>query len=176
MKHRMHLGDAEGPQVFATIFRRNFWSGSHSRSGPGSDLAQTKSVRETLPRLLNELRVRSLLDLPCGDFYWMSRVDLDIDKYIGADIVEELIGANTRTFIVSDVTKDALPTVDAIMCRDCLVHLSFEDIQRAISNISRSGAAYLLTTTFVDRATNSNIRTGQWRPINLEKPPFSLNT
>jgi SAM-dependent methyltransferase len=181
VKHRMLLGEAEGPQVFATIFRRNFWRGSYSRSGAGSDLVQTKIIRETLPRLLEELGVRSLLDLPCGDFYWMSKVDLNIDKYIGADIVEELIGINTRTFgsekrtfIVSDVTNDALPTVDAIICRDCLVHLSFEDIQRAFSNINRSGAAYLLTTTFVGRAKNTNIRTGQWRPVNLAKPPFNL--
>ena len=42
-------------------------------------------------RLLSRRRVRSILDAPCGDFYWMKEVALcDID-YIGADIVEEII-------------------------------------------------------------------------------------
>ncbi len=183
VKHRLLLPGVEGPQLFATIFRKNFWRGPDSRSGRGSGFVQTEKIRETLPALVKELGVRSLLDLPCGDFYWMSNVALELDTYIGADIVEELIMTNTqafgddkRTFIVRDVTKDTLPNVDLILCRDCFVHLSFEDIQQAISRINNSGARYLLTTTFVDRATNRNIRTGQWRPLNLEKPPFSFGT
>jgi hypothetical protein len=180
-KHRLRFAWREGPELFAMIFERHFWDGSASRSGSGSDLTQTKRIREVLPILVEELGVRSVLDVPCGDFYWMSRTDLRVEKYIGADVVKELIAANSqafrddrRTFIVMDVTKDALPKVDLILCRDCFVHLSYEDIRHAIGNINKCGARYFLTTTFVDRETNTNTRAGAWRPINLEKPPFSL--
>jgi SAM-dependent methyltransferase len=171
----------DSSQIFSTVFRNNFWEGSVSRSGAGSDLVQTTRIRAALPTLLEELGIRSMLDLACGDFYWMRQVNPGTVKYIGADIVEELIAANEQTFggamrqfVVKDITKSQLPKVDLIMCRDCLVHLSFNDVEKALQNINRSGAAYLLTTTFVDRETNSPIRTGEWRPLNLERPPFSL--
>jgi glycosyltransferase involved in cell wall biosynthesis len=54
------------------------------------------------------------------------------------------------------------------------VHLSLHDIEAAIANIIRSGSRYLLTTTFPSRDTNHDIETGQWRPLNLERPPFSF--
>jgi hypothetical protein len=111
----------------------------------------------------------------------MSHVELELDKYIGADIVEPLIAANmetygnaTRTFFVCDIRSESLPKVDLIMSRDCLVHLSFDDIHRAIRNINQSGAKYLLTTTFVERQKNVDVRTGEWRALNLQAAPFSL--
>jgi SAM-dependent methyltransferase len=180
-KHRLRFRGKEGSALFTSFFQRHFWSGSPSKSGGGSSLSQTEKIRKDLPRLIRDLGVRSMLDLPCGDFYWMQQVDLGVDKYIGADVVEELIAVNReafsdghRTFVVCDITKDPLPQADLIFCRDCFVHLSFEDIDRAIGNINRSGASYLLTTTFVGRETNANTRAGVWRPLNLEKPPFSL--
>ena len=59
-----------------------------------------------------------------------------------------------------------------ILCRDCLVHLSYDDIFRALRNIKASGSTYLLATTFVSRVTNFDCKTGSWRVLNLEKPPF----
>ena len=37
-----------------------------------------------------------------------------------------------------------------ILCRDCLVHLTFDDARAALQNLRRSGSKYLLTTTFTD--------------------------
>jgi hypothetical protein len=54
----------------------------------------TETIRQTLPALLAELRVESMLDLPCGDFNWMKQVELPVSRYIGADIVEPLIAKN----------------------------------------------------------------------------------
>jgi hypothetical protein len=63
---------------------------------------------------------------------------------------------------------------DLILCRDCLVHLSFTNIRHAFKNIVRSGASFLLTTTFPDHDENEDIEDGDWRLLNLEKPPFSF--
>ncbi|OXM49440.1 hypothetical protein CFP71_30515 [Amycolatopsis thailandensis] len=166
---------------FTYIFRSRLWTSS-SVSGPGSESVQTQGLREQLPALLERFGVRTLLDLPCGDFGWLSEVDLDLDRYIGADIVTDLVEANAarfrddpvREFRTLDLTGDPLPAADLVLCRDCLVHLSFADIERALSNLRRSGSRYLLTTTFTELGANNDIVTGDWRPLNLCREPFGF--
>lgn len=168
-------------EVFTHIFRRNYWGGVASRSGSGSDEFQARALVGELPGLLRELGVTTLLDIPCGDFAWMREIDLRGINYIGADIVPDLVTRNQaayagprREFLQLDLLRDVLPTAGLILCRDCLVHFSVADIRRALANISASGSRYLLTTTFTGRLANPDIATGQWRPINLEAPPFLL--
>jgi len=164
--------------IFREIWKGNGWGGRGSISGPGSDLEQTKVVRKDLPALCDDFGIHSMLDVPCGDFHWMKHVDLGNVDYAGADIVTELIDQNAQYcmsnihFCTLDLIKDALPTVDLVFCRDCLVHLSYKDTYLALGNICKSGSTYLLTTTFTGRQCNFNIATGQWRPINLQVSPF----
>lgn len=168
-------------EVFSDIYRRNRWQDEESRSGTGSNLAETEALRRQLPEVLAVLGAATLLDAPCGDFHWMSAVDLGGVSYVGVDIVPELIeqnrarfGDGRRVFEVADVVRDPLPAADVVMCRDCLVHLSFDDGIRALSNLRAGGASYLLTTTFPDRVANYDKHTGGWRPLNLCAPPFNL--
>jgi len=168
-------------RIFSEVYRKNVWGESETRSGSGSGLEQTSMIREKLPALVKSLGARSLLDLPCGDLHWIKRVDLGIDAYIGGDIVRDLIEQNResygdpkRTFLVFDVTKEKLPKLDLILCRDCLGHLSFKDIQSAVWNFVRSESTYLLTTTFPKLDVNRDIRTGGWRRVNLQNPLFNF--
>ena len=168
-------------EVFTDIFRRNYWGGMTSISGTGSDSYQVGTLIQELPSLLRELRITTLLDIPCGDFHWMKEIDWQGIDYIGADIVLELIelnrkshGGGGRRFVHLDVMRDPLPRADLILCRDCLVHFSFVDASRALRNLCAGRSGYLLTTTFPGRARNDDIATGQWRPLNLQAPPFSL--
>jgi hypothetical protein len=167
-------------RTFGDIYENNGFNGKESVSGPGSDLKQTESLRTALPALFKELNIKTLLDAPCGDFFWMKDASLDLDMYYGGDIVPALInknqklyGTEKRLFKPIDITSDTLPKVDAIFCRDCLVHLPLYDIQAALDNFKNSGATWLLTTTFTKRKENPDIQAGQWRPINLEAPPFN---
>lgn len=167
-------------RVFQKIYQNNLWDDHQSVSGPGSSLDTTGELRSALPALLAELQVKSLLDLPCGDFEWMRHVSLGIETYIGADIVEPLIEKNCSLygkfgeFRHLDLLTDALPAVDAVFCRDCLVHLSNRDIVLALRNIRRSGARYLLTTTFPELTANTDTVTPYWRAISLQLPPYNL--
>ncbi|HEX5634534.1 MAG TPA: class I SAM-dependent methyltransferase, partial [Gemmatimonadales bacterium] len=77
-----------------------------------------------------------------------------------------------RDFRVLDLLASPLPAVDLVLCRDCLVHLSFADIARAVANLRRSGSRWLLTTTFPAQDVNEDVVTGDWRPINLQAAPF----
>jgi len=165
--------------AFRDIYRRNHWGGTVSPSGQGASPSQTDLLRKALPVLLARLGVDTLLDLPCGDYSWMRLVDLPGVSYIGADLLAEVIqplqashGDSKHRFLVLDLTRDRLPQVDMLFCRDCLVHLSFEDIQRALNNLVRSGIPYLMTTTFPQCEINEDIVTGDWRLLNLERSPF----
>lgn len=168
---------------FTRIYHGDRFGGRESKSGSGSNLLETERIREELPLLVKRLDVRTFLDAPCGDWYWMRSVDLGVDHYVGVDIVEDLIKTNTAQFggpgvefQCLDLTVDALPKVDLIFTRDCLVHLSYGDAIRALVNFQRSGATYLLATTFP--GTKKNVELAGfarfWRPLNLELPPFNL--
>lgn len=169
-------------ETFTEIYKTNFWSSNESPSGGGSELIQTKSLINDLEKLLKDMDIKSVLDIPCGDFNWMQKVDLSKINYIGADIVNELIKSNSMKFIKSpnlnfkvlNLIDDLLPQCDIVIVRDCLVHLSFEDIRNAIKNIKSSGCKYLLTTTYTNSHLNFDIITGEWRRLNLQKPPFNF--
>jgi SAM-dependent methyltransferase len=133
-----------------------------------------------LPGLLKELGVRSLLDAPCGDHRWMASVDLDLDRYVGIDIVPSIVEALQqryrddahRSFLIADITHAPVPHCDLILSRDCLVHFSFKTLQRALRNLKASGANWLLTTTFPELTHNDDIEDADWRPLNFEVAPF----
>ena len=132
--------------VFEDIYKRGHWQGDTSVSGPGSGLEQTRALREALPALMGEYDIQVLLDLPCGDYGWLSQVPLPIAQYIGADIVALLIESNrkaygdaTHAFQILDLCSDPLPQADLLLCRDCLVNFSLEDIIRAINEQGTEG-------------------------------------
>lgn len=173
------IATQEARDIFTHIYRTNFWGGSESRSGQGSGLAQTVGIRRELPKLIERLGVKSVLDAGCGDFHWMSKIDLGA-SYTGVDIVADCIKHDQhyenegRKFICADVVLDDLPRADLIICRDVLVHLSYEECLHAISNFKRSGAKYLLTTTFLAHDNRDLLHDLIWRPLNLCKAPFNF--
>jgi SAM-dependent methyltransferase len=168
-------------EVFSQIYHTNQWGNEETPSGPGSSIDQTKSLVENLNLLIANLRIQTVLDIPCGDFNWIRNLDLRTLQYTGADIVKDLILRNKATYETKriqfehrDLTKDFLPQTDLVINRDCLVHFCFNDIEKAITNIIISKSTYLLTTTFPGQTHNYDIVTGDWRPINLQLPPFDF--
>jgi hypothetical protein len=168
---------------FDKVFRQNLFHGKSSKSGNGSSIDQTQEIAEAIPRFAAQLEIRSMLDIPCGDLVWMSRVNLGDIKYIGADVAPSLIlhlksKYPDRNLQALNIVQDALPKVDLIFCRDLFVHLTNKDIHCAIKNIKASKSQYLATTTFTNRAINRNLpiltRGVAWRTINLELQPFNF--
>lgn len=166
---------------FSAIYRVNGFGGTESLSGMGSTLFQTRIVRRELPALLQRLDVRSMLDVPCGDFHWMREVDLAGIHYTGGDLVEAMVhenqrrfGAAQRAFRTINLLTDPLPATDLVLCRDCLVHLPFDDALAAIDNIRRSTSTWLLTTTFTSNTDNRELGADGWRALNLCLPPFDF--
>lgn len=171
-------------ELFTKIYKGNLWNGVESCSGVGSDKKAVAYVKVGIARVIAATACKTILDCACGDFNWMQDLVKEFPhiKYTGVDVVEEMIAENKKKYSAKnvefkcmDITTDPLPKADLVICRDCLVHLSFQDIENFLSNFLRSGSSFLLTTSFGDRK-NVEVPNNQtrWRTVSLQKPPFNL--
>ncbi|MDR1023729.1 MAG: class I SAM-dependent methyltransferase [Prevotellaceae bacterium] len=167
-------------QPFTDIYKLNFWNSEESKSGTGSTIKATVMIRKHLPLIIERYAIRSMLDVPCGDYNWMRAVEKKC-HYIGGDIVPELIENNQKLyasdnvqFKLIDIIKDTLPAVDLIFCKDCLQHLSYANVHKALWNFKSSNSKYLMVTSYSKTWLNHDIENGDYRPLNLRKSPFRL--
>jgi hypothetical protein len=179
LKHRLTPKKQEAENVFLDIYKNNDWNNSESISGQGSTLIHTNVLIARLPFFLKSHGIFTILDAPCGDFNWMQKVDKTGLKYIGGDIVQELIDKNNKKyksenveFIKLNIITDQLPKVDLILVRDCLVHFNYESINNFFENLVKSEIKFILTTNFPITNYNYNITMGNHRLINFKKKPF----
>jgi SAM-dependent methyltransferase len=166
---------------FSAVYQNRVWLNgrlSGALSGLGSEITNTCLIRYQLPQLLESLGTRTLLDIGCGDFNWMKEIQLPCE-YIGIDIVRDLIevnairyGGERRRFRALDATREPLPRADAVLCREVLFHLSFEDIWSLVENVRRSGTSFFIATTDSDLRLNADIVSGDFRFLNLRRAPF----
>ena len=114
---------------FEIIYDQNYWESSESRSGigSGSEINNTKAVVKALKDVIKNYNIRSIVDIPCGDFNWMSTISMKKINYIGLDIVKDVIDINNKhykknniNFFWSDITSSELPSADLILS---LIHI-----------------------------------------------------
>jgi hypothetical protein len=178
------LSKQDNSTIFAKIYEGNLWKSNESRSGAGSELANTANLIKLLPEVFERFKIQTIIDAPCGDFNWMKHVPMKSNlSYLGIDIVPDLIKSNQKNygneqynFILADITKGPLPRADLLFCRDCLFHLPYKDIFLVLKNFVESDIPLLLTTTHINTNNfiNTNIRVGSFRNIDLFAEPFCL--
>jgi hypothetical protein len=170
---------------FTRVYETRRWATGESVSGPGSDHG-SGSVEHTtrlLHRFIPELGVRSIADIPCGDFHWMGEVlsaHPDV-RYVGYDIVAPLIARNWRTqpgrsFAVLDIVTEVPPAADLILCKDLVNHLYERDVRAALKNMVASGSTWLLITsnTGFENLELDMLAPGASRELDLAAPPYDL--
>jgi hypothetical protein len=194
---RIGQSDLSSPAKFEAIYRERLWlkavpksiNEDGSVSGHGSTEQSTRVFREELERFLLDIEARTLLDAPCGDFNWMKLVNMPtVREYIGGEVVRALVDELTakyralpttgpglnRRFLVLDITKDPLPNANVWLCKDCLQHLSIADIHAVLRNARMASIDYYLFSNHTGVASNTDIKTGQFRPVDLTLEPFNL--
>jgi hypothetical protein len=178
VRHRL-LGKEYRRRLFARIHAGNLWGDPESVSGTGSSLSATTTVRRELPDLMRRFDCHSLLDAPCGDFVWMKTIAHEMERYVGVDIVDEVIARNRAAyagdriaFVCADLVSDPLPTADMILCRDCFIHLPTRSIEGVLRNFKRTGARYLLLTNCPGASPYHDIALGSFRKIDFTQAPF----
>lgn len=175
-------------KAFSEVFHNNLWGGDVSKSGPGSDLEQTRVIRNAIIEVIKKYNIKTMIDAPCGDFYWMKEVvknpECTLESYTGIDIVEDLIKKNNEqygnahiNFISLNLAKQKIPKADLILTRDCFIHLSFGNIFNILKNHQKSGAVYVLISTYVYPHRKNVDVDGFYihgRVLNMQKFPFNF--
>ena len=112
-----------------------------------------RTALEALDTVVGIYGIRSINDVPCGDFNWMPSLltrHPDI-QYHGYDIVPDIVDQNRRRypryhFTELDLTKQVPLPADLVFCKDLLNHLVNFDVARALRSIRRSGSRYLMAS------------------------------
>ena len=175
--------------IFSSIYTNYGFGSTESRSGPGSTLEETKHLREKIVKLVDKYEIKSVLDIPCGDFNWMKEIVHHFKHYTGGDIVEDCIktneslyGKDNINFINFDLIKDEFPKHDLLLVRDVIGHFPIENGLQIVKNIINSKCKYLLSTTwynindenYFQLHENRIIDYGRFYPVNLMSIPFNF--
>ncbi len=151
-------------------------------SGPGSLLKNTDNLIKHFPEFIKKYSIKSIIDIPCGDFNYMKEINLDNIEYTGYDISINAIKRclkfkkNNINFSVLDATVEQLKYADLIICKDLLLHLSFDHINLILDNIVKSNCKYFA----VSRYNNGNVINVDQisglhnRCIEITKEPFNF--
>lgn len=178
-------------EVMIQIYQLHLWGGKEYEfySGDGShDITIIEPYQEVVIRFLQSFDEPLIVcDLGCGDFNVGKKFVSFTKKYIGVDIVPDLIERNKNRFQAEnlsfqclDLATDELPKGDCAIIRQVLQHLSNHEIQKIIQKLS--AYQYVILTEHLpsgdfvpnkDKIASQGIRLKQQSGINLIESPFN---
>ena len=178
-------------KIFTSIYKSKHWAHSNnisneivSVSGPGSNLNKGTFVKiNFFKKIIKDLKIKSILDMACGDFLWMNKIIEHTNiKYLGIDIVEELIKENNEKFNARNIKFKCCDIInfrtqkkfDLIIIKDLLIHLKNSDILNIIHNLKKMDFKYVALSSSTIKQ-NKNVIIGQHRQVNLLIEPYNLN-
>ena len=142
-------------EIFQDVYTNwRFGGWPESKSGGGSTMEETEIIRQQIKQLVKDKEIKSVVDVPCGDFNWMKDIVYSFESYTGCDIVPGLIADNQKyanqiiKFQELDLTQGNIPEADLLIVRDVIGHLTLNDGKKIVENILKSKCKYLLTTTW----------------------------
>jgi SAM-dependent methyltransferase len=181
-------------QIFSDVYRNHNWGGDADdfSSGSGSDDALALRYTKEVQRFANENSVRSIVDLGCGDFRVGAGLDLQAVKYIGIDVVPQLIARNQSKYATENVTfkfldavRDKLPKADLCLIRQVFQHLANDQIYQILNKLDQY--RWVLVTEHYPSSVADRITPNRDKPagydtrlldnsaVFLDLPPFELD-
>jgi SAM-dependent methyltransferase len=166
-------------EIFDKIYANNIWGYG---SGPGSIPENTENYRWFLTRFMKSNNIKSVTDVGCGDWQISRLIDWKGINYVGID-VSKVVLENVKHFSAPGIhfkqlnaIQDNLPDAELLILKDVLQHWSIADIKAFIPKISKFKFALITNGSpqSLSHLTNSEIETGQYRPVDLLLPPFEL--
>lgn len=173
-------------QAFDEIYKDSKWGLSPDgvgKSGTGSTLHATLLYRTFLGQFLEDNKIKSVVDAGCGDWEFSQHIDWTGIQYTGYDIVPTVIEANKKRFakpniefVNADIVETDLPKADLLISKHVLQHLPNAAVAKLVKQFDKY--EHVLLTNGVDGSTltaaNTDIKPGEYRYIDLTKPPFNL--
>lgn len=185
--------------IFTDIYQNNRWGndpeGGRYCSGEGTTTDQVAGYKRFLVDFIRNNPIEQIFEIGAGDFRIMRDVlkQTPDTRYVGCDVVGELIERNNRqfgnertAFVHADaVEASLLPPADLCIIRQVLQHLSNDQIKRILAKTRQY--RYVLVTEHIpvrpeeynaDKPTGGYIRLQNQRSsgVFLNMPPFSMNT
>lgn len=167
---------------FSRIVSSNAWGCKETPCGPGSSLEACADIIKQLPVWLRSLKIKSIVDLGCGDFHWLKEVDLSGIEYDGYDIVRSAVEAagkyasSTIRFHHADILSIEPKKADLVLCKDVLIHLPDAEVLPLLRSIISSGSRFLASTTHPGwpNLFRTGMTAGEFAPIDLQQTPYDL--
>lgn len=174
------------------VYSMKLWGSNNSDfySGDGSHLPEIVNpyITEVKAFLTSFDKPLTVCDLGCGDFNIGKELVQYSEKYIGIDIVADLIKHNNEKFKANnlefrylDIAKDELPNGDCVILRQVLQHLSNAEIKDITYKLK--AFKYVILTEHIpegefipnkDIISGQGIRLKKQSGVNLLAPPFNL--
>ena len=174
------------------IYEKKLWGGDafDFYSGEGSHQPELiKPYIEAVSAFLTSFETPlTVCDLGCGDFNVGKHLVQHTKKYVGVDIVPDLIARNQATFkeenlefLCLDIAVDDWPVADVVLLRNVLQHLSNAEVECIVQKLA--DYQYVIVTEHLPNGSftpNKDIISGQGirlkvqSGIDLLAPPFNL--
>lgn len=180
--------------VFYLTYKTNHWNkykeietNNLIVSGPGSipGSNQTNKIIKDLDAFIKNNKIKSVLDMPCGDFSWMSKlIQMNSNvSYTGYDIVKEIIDLNNKKFssdkikfFVKDIVEEkSFDYFDFVFVRDFFIHIMNNDIIKILNVIKKSKIKFFACSSSAHINFNKDVIIGRYRQLNIEIEPFYLD-
>ncbi|MHB8073343.1 class I SAM-dependent methyltransferase [Desulfosporosinus fructosivorans] len=124
--------------------------------------------------------IDSLLDVGCGNGLITNRLPKDL-RVVGLDLSHEALKSVQREKVVGDVRD--LPfednSFDLVMANDVIEHLSLDEAEEALKEISRVAGKYIIITVPFTEDLNANMvkckECGRYYHVNHHKRTFNLD-
>ena len=164
---------ADHGRIFSSLYA-DAWA--HELAG--STLEATRPFRAFLEQFVVEHQVRSVLDAGCGEARFTQEIDWKGARYVGLDVVAEVVEENRRRFpgaefIHGDARRlEAHTGFDLLLLKDVLQHWSLASIEAFLAQPSLASFRHVLVVNCDDgREELTDILEGDWRPLNLLAVP-----
>ena len=179
-------------QVFDEIYRQQAWGAAEEGgiySGPGTYDPSVQAYVDYLIDFIDGHKVRSIVEIGCGDFSIGRQYAGKVASYLGVDASSMVIRQNQErfatdriSFVHADAAATEFPAADLCIIRQVLQHLDNRSIARILANAEVH--RFVLVTEHLPNAEklvapNLNKRAGPDTRlifnsgVYVEQPPFN---
>lgn len=153
-------------------------------SGTGSTTGATSHVRQFLEAFIRTRNIQSIVDVPCGDLWWMKNTNIHGASYTGLDLIPEVVEKaqaivpstwEASAFNTLDIVTETPPTADLIICRDLFPYITTGETLQALQNLLAAKPSFLALSSWgADHNGELKPRASGWgwRAVNLTLSPY----